>query len=411
MPAIAFEYPDDIATLLDALGGFIRAEILPRHKQHADLLSDSRRKYMPDGRFTPEMWDLIGEVRHASVQAGFYSMSVPEEIGGGGMGLLPYFAAWEYISRTCGPRDWLSYYIISHWAKGPSPVLARASDHARQHIVPSIMTGEKTMCFALSEPEAGSDAAGITTRATPDGDGWRLNGGKIWISNSVHADYAVIFAITDPESAAKRKGGISAFLVPTDSAGYSLESTIKMWGQSGTVEGQLKFDDVRIERHQLLGEEGKGFALAILGVGLGRMYNAARAVGYSRWALDQAFEHIKIRETFGKPISSYQGVTFPLAESAMQIHAAHLMAINVAQLLDRGLPASKELAMTKCFAADAAKLATDRVMQVFGAMGFTNEMYLTDAYIAMRKITVADGSAEILRRLVAKRMLDGDMDL
>jgi alkylation response protein AidB-like acyl-CoA dehydrogenase len=411
MGALAFEYPEEIQALLDALGGFIRAEVLPRHRKHAELLADSRRKYLPDGRFSPEVWSIIAEVRKASADAGFYAMSVPAEIGGGGMGLLAYFAAWEYISRTCGPRDWLSYYIISHWAKGPSPVLAMVTPTLRDAVLPQIMNGDKTMCFALSEPEAGSDAAGIRTRAVKDGDGWRLNGGKIWISNSVHADYAIVFAVTDPDRAAARKGGISAFFVPTDSPGYSLESTIKMWGQSGTVEGQLKFEDVRIEPHQLVGELDNGFKLAMLGVGLGRMYNSARAVGYSRWALGEAFEHIKLRKTFGKPIATNQGVTFPLAESAMQIHAAHLMSINVAQLLDRGEPATKELAMTKCFAADAAKTCVDRCMQAFGAMGFTNEMFLTDAYIAMRKITMADGSAEILRRLVAKRMLDGDMAL
>ncbi|WP_114955108.1 acyl-CoA dehydrogenase family protein [Sphingosinicella terrae] len=409
--AHAFEYPDDIQALLTALGGFIRSEILPRHERHADLLSDSRRKYLPDGRFSPEVWELIAEVRKASAAAGFYGMSVPEEIGGGGMGLLAYFAAWEYISHTCGPREWLSYYIISHWAKGPSPLLARATEQARAEVLPGIMSGDQTMCFALSEPEAGSDAAMIRTRATPDGDGWRLTGNKIWISNSVHAEYATIFAVTDPELAAARKGGISAFLVPTDSPGFRLESTIKMWGQAGTVEGLLAFDDVRIEPWQLLGELHRGFALAMLGVGLGRMYNSARAVGYSRWALREAFDYVKVRETFGKKLSAYQGVTFPLAECAMQVHAAHLMSINVAQLLDRGLPATKELAMTKCFAAEMAKSTVDRVMQVFGAMGFTNEMFLTDAYIAMRKISVADGSSEIMRRQIAKHMLNGDMAL
>lgn len=411
MTAIAFDYPEDIRGLLDALGVFIRNEVLPRHEKHADLFHDPRRKYMPDGRFTPEVWAIIGEVRKASAEAGFYAMSVPESIGGGGMGLLAYFAAWEYISRTCGPKDWLSYYIISHWAKGPSPVLEHVTPQAAEDVLPAIMSGDKTMCFALSEPEAGSDAAMIRTRAEADGDGWRLTGNKIWISNSPHADYAVVFAVTDPAAAALRKGGISAFLVPTDSPGFELESTIRMWGQAGSVEGLLRFENVRLEPHQLMGELHKGFGLAIHGVSLGRMYNSARAVGYSRWALNQAVDYIKVRETFGKPIASYQGVTFPMAEAAMEIHAAHLMAQNVAQLIDRGLPASKELSMAKCYAAEVGKRTVDRVIQVFGAMGFTDEMYLTDAYIAMRKISIADGSAEILRRLIAKRMLAGDMDL
>lgn len=411
MTALAFAYPDEVQGLIEALDAFIRVEILPRHKQHAALLGDKSRKYMPDGRFTPEAWAIIGEVRRASAAAGFYAMSVPESVGGGGLGLLAYFAAWEHISRVCGPKDWLSYYIVSHWAKGPSPLLALATPKLQVDILPAIMSGEKTLCFALSEPEAGSDAAMIRTRAVPDGDGWRLTGSKIWISNSVHADYAIVFAVTDPERAAQRRGGISAFMVDTRAPGYSLESTIRMWGQAGSVEGLLAFDNVRIEAHQLIGELHHGFKLAMLGVGYGRMYNCARAVGYSRWAMQLAIDHVATRKTFGEPLSANQGVTFPLAECAMRIHASHLMAINVAQLLDRGESASKELAMAKCFAAETGQATLDRVMQTFGAMGFTDEMYLTEAYIAMRKIVIADGSAEILRRLIAKRMLDGDMAL
>jgi len=149
----------------------------------------------------------------------------------------------------------------------------------------------------------------------------------------------------------------------------------------------------------------------MLGVNLGRIYNSARVVGIGRWALEMALEYAKIRKAFDKPIAEYQGVTFPLAESAMQIHAAHLMSLNVAQLIDRGLPAIKELSMTKAFAVEAGVKAIDRVIQTHGAIGMTNEMFLTDAYITMRKINVADGSNEILRRQIVRQLLGGDTAL
>jgi len=168
---------------------------------------------------------------------------------------------------------------------------------------------------------------------------------------------------------------------------------------------------VRIEPYQLVGELHRGFATAMLGVNLGRIYNAARAVGVSRWALEMAFDYVKVRKAFGHPISEYQGVTFPLAESAMQIHAAHVMSLNVSQLLDRGLAARKEVSMTKAFAVQAATKAIDNVMQAHGAMGMTNELNLTEAYVTMRKLNIADGTNEILRRAIVRQMLDGDVSL
>ena len=152
----------------------------------------------------------------------------------------------------------------------------------RKQVLPGLMTGEHSMCFALSEPGAGSDAAMIKTRAERDGDGWRLSGNKIWITNSPYAEQAVVFAVTNPELAAKRKGGISTFMVPRASKGFVVESLINMWVHVGTDEAILRFDDVRIEPHQLLGDLHRGFKIAMLGVGLGRIYNTGRAVGMAR---------------------------------------------------------------------------------------------------------------------------------
>ncbi len=411
MPAIAFEYPQDLAAMREGITAFIRAEVLPRHAKNATLLEDPREVYDRHGAFTPPVLQLIREIRMASAKAGYYAMAAPESFGGLGLGHLAYCAAWERIFHQCGAQHWLGHYIISHWAKGPSPVLAGLTPEYRDKVIPGLMSGEDSMCFALSEPGAGSDALMISTRADKDSDGWRLNGTKIWISNSPHAQYAVVFAVTDRELASRRKGGISAFMIPTNSPGFSRDRLINMWGRIGTDEALLRFENVRIEPQQLVGELHRGFAISMLGVGLGRIYNASRAVGLARWALERAIDYVKVRETFGKKISEYQGVMFPLAESAMNVHGAHLMTLNVCQLLDRGLPATKELSMTKAYAIEASKTAIDRAMQAHGAMGFTNEMYLAEAYIAMRRTNVADGTAEIMRRTIVKQLLSGDIDL
>jgi acyl-CoA dehydrogenase len=411
MTAIAFEYPEEIAAMREGLATFIRAEVIPRHEKHHALLENGRRKYTEEGAYSPEVLALIREVRMASARAGYYAMCAPEEIGGGGLGYLAYFAGWEALYRQCGARYWLGAYAISHWAKGPSPVLRNVTPALLRDVLPGIVSGEHSLCFAMSEPGAGSDASMMKSRAVRDGDGWRLTGSKIWISNGPYAEHAIVFAVTDPELAARRKGGISAFLVPTSAQGFVVEKLIKMWGHEGTVEAQLRFDDVRIEPHQLVGELDQGFKIGMMGVGLGRMYNSGKSVGMGRWAIEQAVDYAGVRETFGRKIGEYQGVMFPLAESAMQLHAGHLMGLNCAQLLDRGFSATKELAMTKAYCVDAGARALDRVIQAHGAMGFTNEMYLTDAYTQLRVVNVADGTNEVLRGLVAKRLLAGDTAL
>jgi alkylation response protein AidB-like acyl-CoA dehydrogenase len=411
MTAIAYEYPEEIKALSEGIAAFIKAEVIPRHEKNEKLLGDVRSKYTPEGAYSAEVLELIKQVRMAAGRAGYYAMSSPEDIGGGGLGYLAYLVAWEQIYHLCGAHYWLGHYAISHWAKGPSPVLRGMTQQMRDIALVKLNSGEHSMCFALSEPGAGSDAAMIKTRAEREGDGWRLTGTKIWITNSPYAQYAVIFAVTNPELAAKRKGGISAFMVPTSSKGFIVESLIKMWGHAGTDEAILRFDNIRVEPYQLVGELDRGFKIAMMGVGLGRIYNSARAVGLARWALEQAIDYVKVRETFGKKISEYQGVTFPIAEAATQVHAAHLMAMNAALLMDKGLPATKELSMAKMFAVEVGKAAVDRAMQTHGAMGFTNEMYLTEAYTSLRKVNVADGTNEILRHVVAKQLLAGDIDL
>jgi acyl-CoA dehydrogenase len=411
MSSIAFEIPDEFRALCDGLGDFLKAEVITRHDKHHDLLSNGRHTYDENGRYVEEVIELIREVRMAAAKAGYYNMCVPEELGGSGLGMLAYYVAWEHTFRLCGPHNWLAVYAVSHWALGPSRLLERVTAEAREEMLAGMIEGRTSMCFGLSEPGAGSDAAALTTRATPDGNGWRINGRKIWTTNSPIADYCIIFAQTDPERAAARKGGISAFLVPTDAPGFTVESIIRMHGSVGGNEAQLVFEDIRVEPTQLVGELHEGFKNAVFGVSMGRIYNSARALGLARWSLDLALDYSTTRRAFGKPISEYQGVTFPLAESAMELHGAHLMGLNAAMLLDRGERAIKELSMAKAYAVEVGARAIDRAIQVHGAMGFTNEVGLAEAYNTVRLVNVADGTNEILRRTIVHRLLGGDREL
>jgi acyl-CoA dehydrogenase len=411
MPAIALELPEDVRNARNGVVAFARKEVLPRHQAQHNLFENPRLLYREDGRFSDAALELINEVRRAAAQAGFYSMCVPEALGGGGLGHLAYYVCWEELFRVCGPQNWLMLYAISHWAFGPSRLLEQTTPEARERILAPMMAGTASMCFGLSEPGAGSDAAALSTRAVRDGDGWRISGRKIWTTNAPVADYCIVFAITDASRAAARKGGISAFLVPTDAPGFEVQRVIRLFGHIGGDEAELRLEDVPVQPWQLVGELDKGFDAALYGVSLGRIYNSARAVGYGRWALERALEYSKLREAFGKPIAEYQGVTFPLAESAMELHGAHLMGLNAAMLLDRGDAAVKELSMTKAYSVQVGYRAVDRAMQTHGAMGFTNELGLYHAWHALRIVNVADGTNEILNRTIVQRLLKGDTEL
>ncbi|MBT5191376.1 MAG: acyl-CoA/acyl-ACP dehydrogenase, partial [Rhodospirillaceae bacterium] len=167
MSSIAFEIPEEIRGLCDGLENFIKAEVIARHDKHHDLLSNGRNTYDENGRYVEEVIELIREVRMASSKAGYYNMCVPEDLGGSGLGMLAYYVAWEHAYRTAGPHNWLAMYAISHWALGPSRLLERVTEEARTEMLEGMIAGRTSMCFGMSEPGAGSDAAAMTTRATP----------------------------------------------------------------------------------------------------------------------------------------------------------------------------------------------------------------------------------------------------
>jgi acyl-CoA dehydrogenase len=392
----------DLNDVLSGLDNLLEAEVFPLHAKHREVLENPRGRHDESGRFSDKALALIRQVRAASANAGFYTLTVPPPVGTTDVGWEGMFLLWEHVFRRCGTRNWLGHHVLAHWTKGPNPLLARVSPDVRDRYLPDLQAGLTSMCFAMSEPEAGSDAWGMRSRARRVEGGWQLNARKQWISNGSHADLCIVFAVTDSELAQAKKGGIGAFLVPTTSPGFEAIGVTPMFGHVGSNEALLNLDDVFVPDDHVIGDPLDGFGLAMHGVALGRVYNCAKAVGLAQWALQIAVEHARIRTAFGNPLSSYQGLSFRLAEQAMQTRAARLVSLDSVRRMDAGHEGRREMAEAKILATESAVRSIDVAMQVLGAMGFTNEVGLSEAWQMVRVVCVADGSAEILRNQIAK---------
>ena len=395
--------------VMQGLSGFIDREVVPLEEKHREHLDDPAWAYGPNGGYSEALQELMRTVRMKSAAAGDYPVLCPTDIGGGGLGPVANVSLWEFIYHRYGPGRILPYQALAHWTSGPSFLFGEMTPRLREQVLDRILNGEATTCFAMSEPEAGSDAWSMTTRAVRDGDFFVLNGTKQWISNSPYAKFATVFAVTDEDLRRDRKGGISCFLVPTDAPGFSIDSVIKLFGHAGGNEAIISFRDVRVPADSVIGRLDHGFDLALGGVSLGRMYNAGRCVGLARWALEQATAYARERRTFGRPIADYQGVSFMLAESAMDIYATKSMALDCARRLEQGELPLRDMAILKAYSTEMCFQVFDRCMQVLGGMGLTNEARLYDGWHQARSIRVADGSGEIMRRNIASRLLKGEI--
>jgi acyl-CoA dehydrogenase len=406
------DLPEETVAVIEGLRSFVDAEVEPRFRKLENILIDPHLTFGADGLFTPEVMAVRREIRLVAVAAGFYHLFVPEELGGAGMDAVTLYAVWEDLYHHHGMKGFpLFYDTVSHWATGPSQIFLHANPGLRAGAFAELMSGEKTMCFALSETDAGSDLWGMRTTAVRDGSGWRINGSKQWMTNGPYADYALTFAITDPELVARRRGGITGFLVPADAKGYSMAGLIKLYGHHGSNEAIVAYDDVFVDDSLRLGEVGEGLAIALSGTTLGRIYNAARSIGMARWAFELALEYAQSRETFGQRIFEYQAISFPLAEAATEILAAHLMGLHTAHLVDQGKPALKEAAMMKNYSVATAVNVIDQAAQTLGGIGITNESFVQQAWQELRAVLIADGSKEMLKRLIVGRLAKGDLAL
>lgn len=399
----------DYADLVEGIQGFIKSEVVPLEDANRELFENSRLTFDERGGYSKPVLDLFRQVRETSAKAGYYAMFAPESVGGEELGALALFSVWEGLSQFAGPGRLLSEQVIGHWTSGPSFLLGEVHPTLRDGVIEEVMSGAATVCFGMSEPDAGSDAWAMSTRAVRDGDGWVLNGTKQWISNSPHAKYAFVWAVTDEEMKRSRKGGITLFLVPTDTPGFQVDSVLRLFEHVGGNESILSLTDVRIPDENVVGTLNQGFALALRGVSNGRMYNAGHCVGMARWALETATRYTGVRKAFGKPIGDYQGVSFQLADCAMDIYASKTMSVDCARRLDRGERALKELNMVKAYTTEACFRVFDRCMQVCGAMGLTNEMRFVSGWHFARMVRIADGTDEVMRRNIANSLRKGDL--
>ncbi len=403
----ATHVPPEIVQVGESLLRFVEQEVVPLETQHAELLASDRTIFDEKGRFSEGVQELRAIVRRRSAEQGFYTMFGPEELGGGGLGPVAAVYLNALLSEHCGPGRVLVHPVVipSPFTNGLSPVLTALRPDVRERYLPQLASGDKTLCFGLSEPDAGSDVFGMKTRAVRDGDHWVITGAKQWITNGPYADYAMIFAVTDPEKAARRAGGITGFFVETASAGFEVVSTIPIMGHLGAEIGILAFDGLRVPDENRLGAIDDGLKVAMNGVNIGRLGLSATCVGLARWALVQAVEYARVRKTFGQPIGEHQAVQILLADSAAEIYAAETMLIDCAIKLERGERALTELSIVKLHCTDAANRVFDRCMQVHGGMGLTNAMRLEAGYRFTRSMRIPDGTSEIQRRTIAREML------
>lgn len=331
-------------------------------------------------------------------ELGLTGIPWPEEYGGIGSDYLAYVIAVEELSKVCASTG---VTLSAHISLASWPIYKFGTEQQKQTYLRALATGEKLGAYGLSEPGAGSDVSSMKTRAVKDGDHYVLNGSKVWITNGGEAEIYIVFAVTDPE---KKHRGISAFIVEKGTPGFSIGKKEKKLGIRSSPTTELIFEDCRIPKENLLGEEGEGFKIAMMTLDGGRNGIAAQAVGIAQGALDAAVEYAKGRVQFGKPIAEQQGIAFKLADMATAIEAARLLTYQAAWLESNGLPYGKESAMAKLFAGDTAMKVTVEAVQIFGGYGYTKD-YPVERFMRDAKITqIYEGTQEI-QRIVISRML------
>ena len=284
---------------------------------------------------------------------------------------------------------------------GCMPVLQYGSEEQKQRFLVPMAKGEMLACFCLTEPQAGSDAAAIKTRARHHGNRWVLDGTKQFISSGKHARLAIVFAVTDPE---RGRRGISAFLVPTDSPGFRVARIEHKLGQRASDTAQLVFEEVELTPDLMLGDEGEGYKIALANLEGGRIGIAAQAVGMARAAYEAALAYARERAAFGKPIIEQQAVAFRLADMATQIAAARGLVLDAAARRDAGEPCIKEASMAKLFASEMAERVASDAIQIHGGYGYVADFPVERIYRDVRVCQIYEGTSDIQRLVIAREI-------
>lgn len=378
-----FDLPEDVIALRDMVRKFAAEELRP-HAREWD-----REQQVPD--------ELIGKL----AELGLLGVLTPEDYGGSGLGYLANAVIMEELARQDGG---VALMVAAHNGLCLSHLNMHASDEQKQQYLPKLASGEWIGAWGLTEPGSGSDAAALTTKAVRDGDGWRLTGNKMFITNGARAQIFVIMAKTDADAGAK---GISAFIVQRDDGGFAVGAKEDKMGVRSSDTVPLDLDGVYCGPEDVIGELGTGYAQALAVLERGRVGIGAISVGLARGALEEAVAYANDRQTFGKPIAVHQAINFSLADMAVEVEAARLLVHDAATALDRGDDARHRASVAKLFASEMATRLGLKAIQVHGGYGYTKDMpverYVRDAKL----MEIGEGSSEVQRILIARHLLAG----
>ncbi len=372
------EFSDDLRMLRDAVHEFAVKEIKPIARE----IDEEERVPLATIKKAGEM--------------GLLGVPFPEKYNGADAGIVGYCLLLEEINRYCASTATI---IAAQTQLCAMSIYLSANEAQKDKYLSALNAGEKIGAWALTEPNAGSDAAHIKTQATRDGDDWVLNGSKMWITNGSFADVIVVFAVTDKEKGAR--GGITAFIVEKDFPGFKVGKVEEKMGLRASHTASLFFEDCRVPAENVLGEIGAGFGVAMSTLDIGRCGLGASSLGAAKEAYDLALSYSIERQQFGRPIADFQAIQFKLAEMRTKIYAMEQMVYHCAALVDAGKPATLESSMVKLFCTEAASEVIDEAIQIHGGMGFSRELPLERMYRDARVTRIFEGTNEIQKYVIA----------
>ena len=339
------------------------------------------------------------EVVKQMADLGFLGLKIPEEYGGLGLDMRSYVCVMEEIAKKCATA---TLFISSANSLSTAPIVHSGSDEQKQQYLPPVVTGDSYIAFALTEPNAGSDAASITTRAEEKDDCYVLNGRKCFITLAPLASHCIVYAKTNPDKGVK---GISCFLVDMHLPGVSCGRHEEKMGQRGVPVSDVVLEDVRVPKECLLGEKDLGFINAMKTLSVGRIGVASMCLGMAQEAIDLAVEHTKNRVQFGKPLCKHQSIAFMLAEMETKLNAARGLVYNAAWLMDNKQPADKAASMAKYFAAESAIDIVNKSLQLHGGYGYSREYEIERIYRDIRVCSIYEGSTQVQQIVISGQML------
>jgi hypothetical protein len=378
---VNFEYTEEQKQLRKAVREFAEGEIAPHVMEWDEAQT-----------FPLEVVRKLGKL-------GYMGAIFPEELGGAGLGYIEYAIIIEELSRVDGS---VGIIVAAHTSLCSNHIYKMGSDEQRLKYIPKLASGEWLGCWSLTEPEAGSDAAGTRTKAVRDGDEWVLNGAKTFTTNAHYADVCVAMAVTDRSAA---QHGISAFIVDRGTPGYRAGKKENKLGLRASATGEVIFENCRLGRGQLCGKINEGFVDSLKVLDGGRVSIAALSIGMAQGAYDAALKYSKLRKQFGRPISEFQTIQNKLVDMAVDIDAARLLNYRAGSMLDQGKRVTRESSMAKLFASEAAVRIANEAVQIHGGYGFIKDYPVEKFYRDVKLCTIGEGTSEIQRLVIARQLL------